>query len=112
MFFLLKLPDRPTLDVAPSTLLNAPSWSNHIVILHCLATGNPLPVISWKNPKGHTIKYGASSTNVGSLLTLTTKNDDDYGDYTCQATNSLGYTQLIYKVYKIGRFSYFLIKED
>ncbi|XP_031572397.1 neurotrimin-like [Actinia tenebrosa] len=93
---------RPAVDVAPSTLLNAPSWNNHLVILHCLAFGNPSPVISWKNPNGYNIQYGVSSTKDGSLLTLITREDDDYGEYKCRATNSLGYAELIYKVYKIA----------
>jgi hypothetical protein len=70
-----------------------------------MANGIPSPRISWYKSNGELIIYGVSSIMGGSLLALTIKGEDDYGQYICRGTNSWGYNQLSYEVYKIGGYA-------
>ena len=57
--------------------------------LKCAAYANPLANITWFKD-GRAILDGVNSTHDVSTLTLTPKIVDDFGVYSCNATNSKG----------------------
>ena len=61
------------------------------VTLHCNATGNPAPKISWYKD-GYPINNSFSTILSPSheQLTITNVNRTDSGDYTCRAKNRVG----------------------
>ena len=54
--------------------------------LTCEADGVPTPTLSWKNPSGKVIKQVIDLINrVGVAMS----GDQDFGNYTCEATNDV-----------------------
>ena len=54
--------------------------------LTCEADGVPTPTLSWKNPSGKVIKQVIDLINrVGVAMS----SDQDFGNYTCEATNDV-----------------------
>ena len=54
--------------------------------LTCEADGVPAPTLSWKNPSGKVIKQVIDLINrVGVAMS----SDQDFGNYTCEATNDV-----------------------
>ncbi|XP_048588475.1 neural cell adhesion molecule 1 isoform X1 [Nematostella vectensis] len=76
--------DKPVISRSLSKS-NTSSWVEHTVSLHCYVSGSPPPVITWYNPASH-----VTSVPGGSVLTVTTRSEQDYGSYTCRAVNSVG----------------------
>ena len=52
--------------------------------LTCKADGAPTPTLSWKNPSGKVIKEVIDLKNIKDVLM---SSDQDFGIYTCEATN-------------------------
>ncbi|XP_073255597.1 cell adhesion molecule DSCAM-like isoform X2 [Porites lutea] len=69
--------------VAPIT---SHSWIGQTVKLTCKADGSPTPTLSWKSPSGRVIRQEKElKTTVDVLM----KSDQDFGNYTCEATNNV-----------------------
>ncbi|XP_073255601.1 uncharacterized protein [Porites lutea] len=69
--------------VAPVTSY---SWIGQTVKLTCKADGSPTPTLSWKSPSGRVIRQEKElKTTVDVLM----KSDQDFGNYTCEATNEV-----------------------
>ena len=76
---------------ASKSSLTLKSWNSNSIQLRCLATGLPLPQISWYKPSNQQITTGVAIITGGSEVTvLTTADQGDYGQYKCRATNILG----------------------
>ena len=72
------------MDVIP---LTTQSWIGQNVTLKCVADGVPTPTITWKKPSGVEIRKITSTENsVDEVM----ENDQDFGQYTCEATNGIG----------------------
>ena len=54
--------------------------------LTCVADGAPIPALSWKNPSGKFIKNVTELTNT---VDVQMTSDQDFGNYTCEATNDV-----------------------
>ena len=54
--------------------------------LTCTADGAPTPSLSWKNPSGKVIK---NVTDVENIVDVQMISDQDFGNYTCEATNDV-----------------------
>ena len=76
--------DAPTVKtVAPVT---SQSWIGQTVKLMCAGDGAPTPTLSWKNPSGRLIKKVIDLKNIVDVLM---RSDQDFGNYTCEATNDV-----------------------
>ena len=62
------------------------SWIGQTVKLTCKADGVPTPTLSWKNPSGKVIKKVTELTNTVDVVM---SSDQDFGNYTCEATNDV-----------------------
>ena len=69
--------------VAPVT---SQSWIGQTVKLTCAGDGAPTPILSWKNPSGRLIKEVIDLKNIVDVLM---SSDQDFGNYTCEATNDV-----------------------
>ena len=54
--------------------------------LICKADGAPVPTLSWKNPRGQVMKRVKNLKNTVFLLMTS---DQEFGYYTCEATNDV-----------------------
>ena len=54
--------------------------------LTCTADGVPTPTLSWKNPSGKVIKQVIYLINT---VDVAMSSDQDFGNYTCEATNDV-----------------------
>ena len=72
--------------VAPVTSY---SWIGQTVKLICKADGSPTPTLSWKSPSGRVIK---EQTELKTTVDVLMKSDQDFGNYTCEATNDVDIT--------------------
>ena len=52
----------------------------------CKADGSPTPNLSWKNPSGKVVKNVTELTNT---VDVPMSSDQDFGTYTCEATNDV-----------------------
>ena len=52
--------------------------------LTCTADGAPIPALSWKNPGGKVLKQ---VTELNNTVDVQMTSDQDFGNYTCEATN-------------------------
>ena len=52
--------------------------------LTCTADGAPMPALSWKKPSGKDIK---KVTKLNNTVDVRMNGDQDFGNYTCEATN-------------------------
>ena len=53
----------------------------------CVADGVPTPTITWKKPGGTEVRKVTATENV---VDVEMKNDQDFGQYTCEAKNEAG----------------------
>lgn len=65
------------------------SWIGQVTTMKCAVYANPPANLTWFKA-GRAIMDGANSTHDKSTLTLTPKTADDFGMYSCSATNSKG----------------------
>ena len=93
--------------VAPVT---SHSWIGQTVKLTCKADGSPTQTLSWKSPSGRVIQQEKElKTTVGLLM----KTDQDFGNYTCEATNDVNTdtsTVLVQQISKWNIFSFVVYK--
>ena len=54
--------------------------------LTCTAEGVPIPALSWKNPGGRVLK---KVTELNNIVDVQMTSDQDFGNYTCEATNDV-----------------------
>ena len=54
--------------------------------LTCKADGAPTPNLSWKSPSGKVIEQAIDLQNAVDVLM---SSDQDFGNYTCEATNNV-----------------------
>ena len=54
--------------------------------LTCTADGAPIPALSWKNPSG---KFIQNVTELTNTVDVQMTSDQDFGNYTCEATNDV-----------------------
>ena len=69
--------------VTPST---SQSWIGKTVKLTCTADGAPTPALSWENPRGVVIKR---EIDFKTTVNVSMSSDEDFGNYTCEATNDV-----------------------
>ena len=75
--YLIAVP--PTISSIPDETVNEIDNLN----LTCMATGVPLPFVSW-------VKVSSGQRTNGSLLQLTNINRSQAGEYRCEASNECG----------------------
>ena len=81
--------DRPHFNKSASSNALVKSWIGQVTTIKCAVYANPLANITWFKD-GRAILDGVTSTHDVSTLTLTPKTVDDFGLYSCNATNSKG----------------------
>ena len=69
----------PTISSIPDKTVN----ETDNLYLTCMATGVPLPFVSW-------VKVSSGQRTNGSLLQLTNINRSQAGEYSCEASNECG----------------------
>ena len=78
----------PTITQGP---IDTPGVLGGSVMFTCIATGIPLPIITWMDENDDTMLTAddmvISGTTILSTLTLSNLQDDDFDNYTCTATN-------------------------
>lgn len=72
------------------------------LVLRCVAEGYPPPSITWLR-KGRILPSSESSP----LLVLSDSQEEDSGDYTCLASNSVGSAEKQFDVKVIGKYLIF-----
>lgn len=92
--------DRPKIR---SWFQNVNSWINHATKLTCQAEGVPLPDISWSR-SGTTNQKAINHTHVVSDLLVIPRNANDFGTYTCTATNILGSHKQSISLVQLSKF--------
>ena len=93
--------------VAPVT---SHSWIGQTVKLTCKADGSPTPTLSWKSPSGRVIMQ---ETELKTTVDVPMKSDQDFGNYTCEATNDVNTdtsTVLVQQISKWNIFSFVVYK--
>ena len=68
------------------TPVTSQSWIRQTVKLTCEAEGAPTPTLSWKNPSGNVKLQVIGFKNTVDVDMIS---DQDFGNYTCEATNVL-----------------------
>ena len=68
--------------------------------LTCTAGGAPIPALSWKNSSGKVIKKVTQLTNTVDVLM---KSDQDFGNYTCEASNDVNTDTRTVEVQQISK---------
>ena len=94
--------------VAPVTSY---SWIGQTVKLTCKADGSPTPTLSWKSPSGRVIKQ--ETPTLKTTVNVPMKSDQDFGNYTCEATNDVNTdtsTVLVQQISKWNIFSFVVYK--
>ena len=95
------LTDAATIQtVAPVT---SHSWIGQTVKLTCKADGSPTPTLSWKNPSGRVIK---EETELKTIVDVLMRSDQDFGNYTCEATNDVNTDTSTVQVQQISKLNY------
>ena len=87
--------------VAPFT---SQSWIGQTVKLTCAADGSPTPTLSWKNPSGRVIKQ---ETDLKTTVDVLMISDQDFGNYTCEATNDVNTDTRTVLVQQISKWNIF-----
>ena len=85
--------------VAPVT---SHSWIGQTVKLTCKADGFPMPTLFWKNPSGRVIKQ---ETELSTTVDVPMKSDQDFGNYTCEATNDVSTDTSTVQVQQISKWN-------
>ena len=70
--------------------------------LICKSDGAPTPTLSWKNPSGKVIKKVTELKNTVDVLM---SSDQDFGNYTCEATNDINTTASTVVVQQISKWN-------
>lgn len=108
-------PSRPQFVEAPPPLPNGDSAIDNAdesdyLVMHCIATGNPQPTISWSfndqplHESDHVYIY-----NNGTLALLLPEEEHE-GNYKCESTNNLGVKSTV-AIYRIsGELLFCLLK--
>ena len=81
--------DRPHFNKSASSNAVVKSWIDQATTIKCTVCANPLANITWFKD-GRVISDGVNSTHEVSTLTLAPKTVNDFGLYSCNATNSKG----------------------
>ena len=81
--------DRPHINKTASSNAFVKSWIGRVTTIKCAVDANPLANFTWFKD-GRAILNGVYSTHDVSTLTLTPKTADDFGLYSCNATNNKG----------------------
>jgi len=81
------------------------SWIGQTVKLTCIAEGTPTPALLWKNAIGKVIKKVRELKNTVDVLM---KSDQDFGNYTCEATNVVNTDSSTVQVQQISKWNYLL----
>ena len=92
--------DRPTMR---NWSQNVDSWINYTTKLTCQAEGVPLPDISWSR-SGTTNQKAINHTHVVGDLLIIPRNANDFGTYTCTATNILGSHKQSISLVQLSKF--------
>ena len=79
------LTDQPS--ITSVTPLTKQSWIGQRVQLKCVADGSPTPSITWKKTDGTELKNVTSTENT---VDAQMKSDQDFGNYSCDASNVVG----------------------
>ena len=87
--------------VAPVT---SHSWIGQTVKLTCKADGSPTPTLSWKSPSGTVIKH---ETVLKITVDVPMRSDQDFGNYTCEATNDVNTDTSTVLVQQISKWNVF-----
>ncbi|XP_068733604.1 fibroblast growth factor receptor 1-A-like [Montipora capricornis] len=74
-------------SITSVTPLTRQSWIGQNVQLTCEADGSPTPSITWKKPDGTKLRKVTSTENT---VNAQMKVDQDFGTYTCEASNVVG----------------------
>ena len=73
--------------------VDTPGMLGGNVTFTCIASGIPLPNITWTD-EDDTMLMGSdmviNTTNIQSTLTISNLQDEDFDNYTCTATNMFG----------------------
>ena len=78
------------------------SWIGQTVTFTSKADGSPTPTLSWKNPSGKVIKQVIDLTNTVDVLMIS---DQDFGNYTCEATNEVNTDTSTVQVQQISKWN-------
>ena len=70
--------------------------------LTCAADGAPTPTLSWINPSGKIIKQVTELTNIVDVVMTS---DQDFGNYTCEATNDVNTAASAVLVQQISKWN-------
>ena len=68
----------------------------------CAGDGAPTPTLSWKNPSGRLIKKVIDLNNIVDVLM---SSDQDFGNYTCEATNDVNTDTRTVRVRQISKWN-------
>uniref|UniRef100_A0A8C7UPF9 Neurofascin-like n=1 Tax=Oncorhynchus mykiss TaxID=8022 RepID=A0A8C7UPF9_ONCMY len=96
---LLNLPSRMVSEAAPTFLSPAGRSSSQTVLqgeellLECIAAGVPTPVITWTKDGQELDTTNMKVKNYNKLLQIPKAAFEDSGEYTCSATNKIGYLE-------------------
>ena len=88
--------------VAPVT---SQSWIGQTVKLTCAADGSPTPTLSWKDPSGRVIVK--QETVLKTTVDVLMISDQDFGNYTCEATNDVNTDTSTVLVQQISKWNIF-----
>lgn len=90
--------DAPIINTTKKFILKHATIGSRIK-LNCPTLANPPAQIRW---------YGENLPNrVGPVLAIDVRNKHYYGNYTCQANNSLGMDQVRFMVEEVGKLANF-----
>ena len=71
----------------------------------CKADGSPTPTLSWKNPSGRVIRQEKELKT--ATVDVMMKSDQDFGNYTCEATNDVNTDTSTVLVQQISKWNIF-----
>ena len=80
------------------------SWIGQTVKLTCKADGSPKPTLTWKRPSGGVIKLETKLKGTVDVLMIS---DQDFGNYTCEATNDVNTDTRAVLVQQISNWNIF-----
>ena len=82
--------------------LTSRSWIGQTVKLTCEADGAPTPTLTWKNPSG---KLEKQETELKTTVYVPMISDQDFGNYTCEASNDVSTDTRIVLVQQISKWN-------
>jgi len=77
---------RPYINKAVSSNAIVKSWLSHVTSFKCVVDANPAANFTWFKD-GQAISSGVTTTHNMSILTLAPSAVDDFGRYSCKASN-------------------------